>query len=77
MPFPQSIVDRAWDRSAGYCECRRVTHSHGVPCNKKLSLGNRGREGWGKWEAHSISGLHKDSVTDCQILCWDCHSQTF
>ncbi len=77
MPFSQYIVDRAWERCGGYCECKRVTHGHAAPCNKRLSLGNRGREGWGKWEAHSISGLHKDSVSDCQILCWDCHSATF
>ena len=77
MPFSESIVERAWNRSGGYCECRRVTHGHAVPCNKKLSWGNRGREGWGKWEAHSISGLHKESVSDCQILCWDCHKSTF
>lgn len=55
----------------------RVTHGHTTPHNKRLSYGNRGREGWGAWEAHSISGLHKPSVSDCQILCWDCHCATF
>jgi len=77
MPFSQTIVEAAWRRSGGYCECNRTTHNHRTPCHKALSWGNRGRDGWGKWEAHSISGLHRDSISDCQIMCWDCHKSTF
>lgn len=67
MPFPADIVARAWVCCGGTCE----------KCGKTLSWGNRGREGWGKWEAHSRSHQHLDSVTDCRILCWDCHKATF
>ena len=67
MPFSSDVVSRAWTRSGGKCE----------KCDKQLSWENRGREGRGKWEAHSRSRQHLDSVTDCRILCWDCHQSTF
>ena len=67
MPFSLDVVTRAWERAKHRCE----------RCGKLLSWENRGREGWGKWEAHSRSGRHLDSPTDCRILCWDCHKTTF
>ena len=67
MAFSNDIVMRAWRRSGGRCEA----------CGKQLSFENRVREGRGKWEAHSRSGRHLDSITDCRILCWDCHKATF
>jgi hypothetical protein len=77
MAFSDSTVRQAWTRAGGRCECTRVTHDHDrVRCNKQLVWENRGREGRGAWEAHSISGRHLDSVSDCQILCWNCHKAT-
>jgi len=75
--FPTEIVIAAWRRSGGYCECTRTTHGHSAPHNKMLVWDNRGREGRGCWEAHSRSGEHKPTTTDCLIYCWDCHSATF
>jgi hypothetical protein len=86
MAFSATVIVLAWKRASGgadppspaYCECPRETHDHGqVRCNKQLTWLNRGREDVGRWEAHSISGQHIDSTSDCQILCWNCHKLTF
>lgn len=77
MAFPQTVVESAWKRSGGCCECRRISHSHpNTRCNKQLVWENRGREGRGKWEAHHINSNGTDTLSNCEILCWDCHSKT-
>jgi hypothetical protein len=76
MGFSVDVVKGAWERAGGRCECRG-THDHIGRCYRQLVWGNRGRESRGKWEADSVSGLHKDSVSDCQILCWSCHISGF
>lgn len=65
--FPMWIVVKRWKKYGGTCE----------GCGKSLCWDNRGRYGRGKWEAHSISGLHRPTISDCRILCWDCHRDTF
>jgi hypothetical protein len=85
MAFSDGVVWACWKRAGGQyppqssnCECQRVTHDHNsYRCNKQLVWENRGREGRGAWEAHSISGKHLDSMSDCLILCWNCHKLTF
>jgi 5-methylcytosine-specific restriction endonuclease McrA len=39
-------------------------------------LGNRGREGRGAWEAHHVNANGEDILSNCEILCWDCHKNT-
>lgn len=75
MAFPQSVIDAAWKRSGGYCECERKTHDK--PCGKRLAYKNRGREGQGKWEGHHKWAGGPDTLSNCEILCWDCHKATF
>jgi len=78
MAFPDSVVEDAWKRAGGRCECRRHSHKHPyVRCNKELVWENRGRDGRGKWEAHHRSTTRGDTLSNCEILCWDCHSRTF
>jgi hypothetical protein len=80
MAFSKDTIAQAWKRAGNkyppglsYCECRRVTHDHGRNrCYKQVIWENRGGWSRGKWEAHSISGLNSDSVSDCEILCWNC-----
>ena len=78
MAFSDSVVRDAWKRAGGRCECTRVRHAHiGGRCNKQLSWNNRGRDGWGKWEAHHRLAVGPDTLSNCEILCWDCHKATF
>ncbi len=78
MAFSDEVVAQAWTRAGGKCECERTTHDHGtIRCNKILIWDNRGREGGGAWEAHHINRYGLDTLSNCQILCWNCHSLTF
>jgi len=76
MAFPDSVVDAAWIRAGGKCECRRVGHVHSIPHGSSLTRANRGREGRGAWEAHHRVRGGPDTLSNCEILCWDCHSRT-
>jgi 5-methylcytosine-specific restriction endonuclease McrA len=77
MDFSDSVVLQAWQRAGGKCECKRLTHAHSwARCNNDLVWENRGREGRGAWEAHHITAGGPDILSNCEILCWDCHKQT-
>ncbi|MBA7545837.1 hypothetical protein ES705_38215 [subsurface metagenome] len=76
MAFSESVIDQAWKRSGGACECRRTSHDHGSICKKNLIKSNRGRDGYGCWEAHHINANGGDGLSNCEILCWDCHKKT-
>ena len=74
MAFPDIVVERAWSRSGGVCECRRSSHLHiRGRCSNKLAWDNRGRESHGAWEAHHVDSTGADTQSNCEILCWDCH----
>lgn len=80
MAFSEDVVKAAWKRADGKCECRRLGHNHLYGrCNKELVWENRGREGRGCWEAHhktAVASGGDDSLSNCEILCWDCHNKT-
>ena len=79
MAFSPDVVERAWERADGRCECKRTNHGHFLKCSKQLVWENRGRSAGerGSWEAHHISSTGGDTLSNCEILCWDCHSKTF
>lgn len=79
MVFPDSVVSEAWRRAGGRCECTRVSHPDhlGRKCGKALVWANRGRDGQGAWEAHHRVSTGPDTLSNCEILCWKCHSLTF
>jgi 5-methylcytosine-specific restriction endonuclease McrA len=69
MSFSETTVNAAWDRAGGKCET----------CKKQLSFDNRGREGRGKWEAHHKKAAKDggaDTLSNCKILCFECHKNT-
>jgi len=75
--FPQDVVDQAWERSGGRCECTRSSHPHGAKrCPKKLNKGSRGKESEMGWEAHHIVTTGPATLSNCQILCMECHKLT-
>ena len=80
MAFPQSVVDDAWERSGGKCECRRTTHGHNGRCNNQLNYGSRGNDNSpGCWEAHHIVSVDSggsNTLSNCEILCCPCHKKT-
>lgn len=68
MGFPDDVVATEWRIVRGRCE----------KCHIELIWSNRGRYGYGAWEAHHMdSNPNHDSITNCQILCWECHAKTF
>ena len=77
MAFSDDVVIQAWRRAGGRCECMRTSHRHSCPHNKELVWENRGREGRGAWEAHHRASEGGDNLSNCEILCWPCHQQTF
>ncbi len=78
MSFSEEVIAQAWQRSGGQCECVRKTHSHFyVPCGKQLVWAERGKVGRGGWEARHMTTYGGDVLSNCEILCWDCHESTF
>ncbi len=77
MAFPENIVEQAWKRSGGKCECKRWTHKHNnARCNLQLVSAMRGKDGQGRWEVHQVSRSGGDTLSNCEILCWDCYKRT-
>lgn len=78
MAFSPDVINAAWKRAGGKCECARTTCPHHTGrCNKALDPYNRieGR----KWHAHHIDSKNadgSDGVHNCQILCIPCHEST-
>ena len=70
--FPDNVVDQAWERSGGKCECERTTHGHTTRCNRPLIKRFRGDTySIFGWEAHHITSTGGDTLSNCEILCWD------
>lgn len=80
MAFSDSVVQAAWQRAGGCCECTRSTHGHAGRCNARLVWAARGVErGIGGWEAHhktSVAAGGADVENNCEILCQPCHKKT-
>ncbi len=76
-PFPEDVIEKAWVRSCGCCECRRPNHGHGdMRCCRALKKENRGRDGEGAWEAHHLNPDTPPVLGNCRIYCWPCHRPT-
>ena len=76
MAFSDSTISQAWTRAGGSCECTRASHGHWGRCGRTLSWNFRGSELQGGWEAHHITAGGSDSLSNCEILCQDCHKKT-
>ena len=77
MAFSDNDIEQVWKRSGGKCECRRWNHKHNVVrCGQALAFGIRGTAGQGRWEAHRVDRSGGDTLSNCEILCWDCYKRT-
>lgn len=74
--FSKEVIDAAWNRSGGKCECTRVSHAHGARCRTKLNKASRGKESPQGWEAHHKNSNGPGTLSNCEILCQDCHKGT-
>lgn len=80
MAFSNETIVKAWNRANGHCECERATCGHARKCNKQLSRYARGDDNspYG-WEAHhktAVSNGGQDTLSNCEILCMECHKNT-
>jgi len=77
--FPNDVVQAAWLRSGGKCECMdfvRCRHSI-VPHGRILSFDAQGKDDSAQgWEAHHIDPDGEPSLKNCKILCIECHKNT-
>jgi len=78
--FPDSVIQQAWKRSGGRCECKRDHWWHRPGrCNQDLVEDDRGKEKATGWEAHHKTAQEKggpDILSNCEILCQRCHKAT-
>ncbi len=76
MSLSRKIIEQAWQRSAGLCECRHPHHKHpGERCGQRLNWINRGIYGEGAWEAQRLTAADGSLKPGVEILCWDCHAK--
>lgn len=77
MAFSQEIINQAWHRAGGKCECMLKNCGHSSRCNKVLDPKNSIPEK--KWHAHHVVSQEADGhdgLSNCQILCIACHENT-
>ncbi len=72
--FPQSVIDSAWARANGKCECTENCHSIFNRCNKKLDPNNKVPSM--QWHAHHVNSNGDSVLSNCKILCVPCHQET-
>lgn len=76
MDFSEETIRQAWDRANGKCECTRTICGHSGRCNKELRWESRGSESEYGWEAHHIDSNGPNTLSNCEILCQECHKNT-
>lgn len=74
MTFPDSIIQEAWKRAGGVCECKRFEHNHAnYRCSNVISLSEQGKSNERGWDVHHVEKGAGDTLENCEILCWFCH----
>jgi hypothetical protein len=73
MEFDEETIALAFIRSRGRCECIRSSHHHfAVRCDNDLLIDKRGVNKLGGWFVHSKVKNAGNSLSNCEILCWEC-----
>lgn len=65
MAFDEETVKQAFQRAKGRCES----------CGVALQWSKRGNQ-WEAHHKHSVDAGGGDSLSNCKILCIDCHRTT-
>lgn len=72
-PFPQLVVEAAWKRSKGICECEDGSHGHTGRCTRRLVWMVRGGKQKASWDAHQMDPDGEMILENCKLYCMDCH----
>jgi hypothetical protein len=74
QPSLQSIIEKAWSRAGGRCECTSNYHWHIGRCNGIIIKSFRGeKDNTYGWEAYNKNGSCTEP-SDCEINCIKCYS---
>jgi len=71
--FADAVIDEAWRRAEGRCECGVLGHRHLAGCRKLLLRASRDRETPMGWVADVVDPQGRAVPGNCRILCCDCH----
>jgi len=66
-----AVLQAAWRRAGGRCECTQAAHGHSGRCNVELNWGLRGSSMEGGWDADVRPGS-PETLVNISILCLDC-----
>lgn len=70
--FPDSVTEEAFEHAGGRCECTRLGHGHTRRCTTTF---------WGRQSMdcrfHHINSFGPPVLSNCEVLCADCHRQTY
>jgi hypothetical protein len=76
LEFPLMVVEQAWERACGQCECRHAVHGHHIPCGRKLEFGMRGVNESGGWEIHAKNRNESPTLANSEVQCFRCYKQS-
>lgn len=78
MAFSEEVLRQAWERAGGQCECTRRTHRHFyTPCGRFLKWDKRNEAAVGGWAARRLKTFEGDTVSNCEVVCMECHDATY
>ncbi len=66
-----AVLQGAWRRAGGRCECMQIGHGHEGRCNKELNWGLRGSSMEGGWDALVRYG-GAETLSNITVVCMDC-----
>jgi hypothetical protein len=72
MAFPEPLIQAAWRRSGGQCECTSDGHGHGKRCGTRLLSTLQAAEGGAGRTASRRASWGTDVLANCEIRCTRC-----
>ena len=76
VEFPLMVIEQAWQRARGQCECHHAVHGHHIPCGRKLSFDKHSAQENEGWEVHVRNRDAAPTLDNCEVLCYRCYKQS-
>lgn len=74
--FADSVIEEAWERAGGRCECKSSTHGHMGQCIEIISKEDRGDASkQSSWEIRRINESEGYALSNCEIVCRNCYEK--